>query len=56
MPELIAYTHSGAQNCIVRLISDGGTRYGIRLPSGLTHWFDTEHDARRSQYWPHEEK
>lgn len=26
-------------------------RYGIQLPSGLTHWFETAHDATSSQYW-----
>ena len=26
--------------------------FGIRLPSGLIHWFESEGDARDSQYWP----
>lgn len=27
-------------------------RWGVRLPSGLTHWFDSRADALASQYWP----
>ena len=27
--------------------------YYVRLPSGMRHWYETEEDARRSQYWPH---
>jgi hypothetical protein len=28
-------------------------RWGVKLPSGFTHWFETELKARNSQYWPH---
>ena len=24
----------------------------VRLPSGMRHWFESEHAARDSQYWP----
>ena len=29
--------------------------YAVRLPSGMCHSFDTETEARASQYWPHAE-
>lgn len=28
-----------------------GTDYGVRLPSGMVHWFDDEAAARGSAYW-----
>lgn len=38
----------------VRLLDGGplGRGFGVRLPSGMTHWFPTIDDARGSQYWP----
>lgn len=38
----------------VRLL-DGrplGRGFGVRLPSGLTHWYPSREAAERSQYWP----
>ena len=35
-----------------RPISDD---YAVRLPSGMCHSFDTETEARASQYWPQAE-
>ena len=29
-----------------------GRGVGVRLPSGMTHWFDDEKKARASDYWP----
>jgi hypothetical protein len=29
-----------------------GYDVGVRLPGGMTHWFDSEAQARASQYWP----
>lgn len=29
-----------------------GKGFGVRLPSGMTHWFDDEKKARASDYWP----
>jgi len=29
-----------------------GRGVGVRLPSGMTHWFDDEKKARASNYWP----
>ena len=26
--------------------------WAVRLPSGMCHAFDSEHEARASQYWP----
>jgi len=26
--------------------------FGIELPSGLVHWFESEMAARNSQHWP----
>jgi hypothetical protein len=28
-----------------------GKGFGVRLPSGMTHWFDDEDKARASNYW-----
>ena len=30
--------------------------FGVKLPSGLIHWFETECEALASQYWPCELK
>ena len=27
-------------------------KYGVKLPSGLIHWFESVDDAKRSNYWP----
>lgn len=29
-----------------------GMGFAVRLPSGMCHSFDTEAEARNSQYWP----
>ena len=26
--------------------------YFIELPGGMRHWFKTEQEAKKSQYWP----
>ena len=28
-----------------------GRLWGVRLPSGLVHWFDSEDEARGSRFW-----
>jgi len=45
---------NGPHGGTVRLL-DGrpiGKGVGVRLPSGMTHWFDDMHDAISSDYWP----
>ena len=32
--------------------SANGTDFGVRLPSGMIHWFRTETAARGCAYWP----
>lgn len=53
MLQVIDSTKNHFDKDVTRLIREPGCAdVGVQLPSGLTHWFSSEDDARRSQYWP----
>lgn len=51
---VIEEVDSPLNNGVIRLINGThiGKGFGVRLPSGMIHWYDTAEEATSGAYWP----